>query len=95
MSKAWENAMRKVQVFLREDQKSALRAIAARTGEKQSDLIRQGVDLLIVKAKEAADWREVTREVAGMWEDRDDLEAFDRDFRAAAKRRFPSVYGRT
>lgn len=85
--------MQKVQVFLREEQKSALRSLAARTGRKQSDLIRMGVDLVIEQAgREQADWRSALHEAAGMWADRTDLDAFDRDFRAAARRRFAAAY---
>ena len=88
--------MRKVQVFLREDQKAALRSISARTRQKQSDLIRNGVDLLIARAeREEVDWREATRAAAGMWRDRTDLEDLARELRGAAKRRFSSVYQRT
>lgn len=80
--------MRKVQVFLREDQKTALASIAGRTGRKQSDLIRRGVDLLIERAEnDDRDWRAATRAAAGIWRDRTDLEARSRDFRAAAGRR--------
>ena len=86
-------AMRKVQVFLREDQKAALKAISARTGRKQSDLIRRSVDLLIDKAKvEDAGWREATRAAAGMWQDRDDIERLSGEFRTAIRRRFLSTY---
>jgi len=63
--------MQKIQVFLREDQKAALKSISARTGQKQSDLIRKGIDLVIDSAeRQEADWREVTRAVAGLWRDR-------------------------
>jgi hypothetical protein len=87
--------MLKVQVFLRKDQKAALKAMSARTGKRQSDLIRRGVDLLIDRARrEDTDWRQVTREVAGIWMDRTDLDEVVREFRTAVKRRLPSVYGR-
>lgn len=90
------SAMRKIQVFLREDQKAALKSNAARTGRKQSDLIRNGVDLLIEGAqRQDVDWREATRAAAGLWKDRTDLESVRRDTRDAAKRRFSSVYERT
>lgn len=80
--------MRKVQVFLREDQKTALASIACRTGRKQSDLIRRGVDLLIERAEnDDRDWRAAIRASAGIWRGRTDLEALSRDFRAAAGRR--------
>jgi len=85
--------MRKTQVFLREDQKAALKSIAARTGRRQSELIRKGVDLVIAETKrEQADWREVTRSVAGMWADRTDLDDVSHAFRSAAKRRFSHLY---
>lgn len=84
--------MQKVQVFLRMDQKAALKSIAARTGAKRSDLIRRGVDLLIDRAaREDADWREATRAAAGVWGDRTDIEELRGELRAAAKRRFMSV----
>lgn len=67
--------MRKVQFCLRDDQVSALRSLAASTGRRRSDLIRQGVDLLIAKTPRAeGDWRVATRAVAGIWRDRDDLD---------------------
>lgn len=88
--------MQKIQVFLREDQKAALKSISARTARKQSDLIRKGVDLLIDQAKrEDVDWRVATRAAAGIWKDRTDLDDLSRQLRAKAKRRFSSVYERT
>jgi hypothetical protein len=85
--------MQKIQVFLRKDQKAALKSISVRTGRKQSDLIRKSVDLLIDTMKrQDADWREATRSAAGLWKDRADLEDISRQLRAAAKRRFSSVY---
>lgn len=88
--------MQKTQIFLREDQKAALKSIAARTGQRQSDLIRKGVDLLIDRTeREDVDWREATRAVAGLWKDRTDLEGLAKEIRGAVKRRFQSVYERT
>ena len=67
--------MQKAQVFLREDQKRRLKEIAARTGKKQSALIREGVDRVIEENPEPeADWREATRRLFGIWADRDDVE---------------------
>jgi hypothetical protein len=60
--------MQKIQVFLREDQKTVLEALSARTGVRQSDLVRQGVDLLLEgAAQRPTDWREATRMAAGIW----------------------------
>jgi hypothetical protein len=84
--------MIKMQVYLRDEQKSALRKMAARTGTAESDLVRQGVDLMLEKKeKDVEGWREATRAAAGMWKDRD-LSFFD-DMRKAVKRRLPHVYG--
>lgn len=91
-SKLWP--VRKVQVFLRDDQKAALKRVAARTGRKQSDLIRAGVDLVLESDRlESAGWREATRAAAGIWRDRTDLDEASRAMREAAKKRFKSVYG--
>ncbi len=50
--------MQRAQVFLRDDQKQSLRTITARTGRKQSDLIRSGVDLIIEKEQQrVSDWK--------------------------------------
>jgi len=88
--------MLKVQVFLRDDQKAALKGISARTGQKQSDLIRQSVDLLIERANVNDDaWRAATRKAIGIWSDRTDLDEASSDFREAARRRFAGSYGRT
>jgi hypothetical protein len=85
--------MRKVQVFLRDDQKLALKRLAARTGRRLSDLIRAGVDLLIDCGNdEGADWRGATRAAAGLWRDRTDIDAMAKTLRAAAKRRFGSSH---
>jgi hypothetical protein len=64
--------MLKIQVFLREDQKTALEALSARTGVRQSDLVRHL--LLEGAAQRPADWREATRMAAGIWGDREDAE---------------------
>lgn len=81
--------MQKVQVFLREDQKAALKAISVQTGQKQSDLIRRSVDLLIDKANaEQTDWRDAVLQATGIWKEHTDLEERLGEFRRAASRRF-------
>ena len=87
--------MQKIQVFLREDQKAALKSLSARTGLRQSDLVRQGVDLLLENAaRRATDWREATRMAAGIWRDRDDLDATHDELRKSLRDRFPGIYPR-
>lgn len=84
--------MQKIQVFLRKDQKEALRALAARTGTRQSDLVRQGVDLLLrTKTEQDVDWRQATHEVAGLWRDRKGFTGAQ--LRRQIKKRFSVLYG--
>ena len=63
------------QIYLTEDQSDELTAIAKTIGKKQSELIREAVDLLIDQAGSGR--RElVLREAAGIWKDRTDLPDF-------------------
>lgn len=81
--------MQKIQVFLREDQKAALEAISARSGERRSDLIRRGIDRIIEeRSQETPDWRDAARGLAGLWRDRKDLDSLSQEFRAGVGRRF-------
>lgn len=80
--------MQKIQVFLREDQRAALKALASRTGQKQSDLIRRSVDKFLEDgAREDRNWRQAAQLISGLWRDRGDLAPLD-DFRESVKRRF-------
>lgn len=85
--------MQKIQVFLRDDQKQALKRMSARTGARQSDLVRRSVDLLLQSEKEnSEDWREATRAAVGIWKGRDPSE-FDA-LRDALKARFGMIDGK-
>ncbi len=85
--------MQKIQVFLRDDQKQALKKLSARTGARQSDLVRQSVDLLLQTEKEnSEDWRGATRAAVGLWQGRD-MNEFDAR-RDAVKARFGRIYGK-
>jgi len=82
--------MQKIQVFLRDDQKQALKRLSARTGARQSDLVRRSVDLLLESEKESSEnWREATRSAVGIWKDRDPAE-FDA-LRDALRARFGGI----
>jgi hypothetical protein len=84
--------MIKMQVFLREDQKSALKTMSARTGKRESDLVRQGVDLMLEKDKaQKDDWKKALLAAAGMWKDRD--MTWHKELRERSKRRFKHLYG--
>lgn len=84
--------MQKAQVFLREDQKAELKALAARTGTRQSELIRRGVDMVIeASKKEQADWKLAWAQAGGMWRDRDDVEVTLIENRARVNARLDSA----
>lgn len=87
--------MQKIQVFLREDQKAGLKSLCAQTGARQSDLVRQGVDLLLEgAARQATDWREETRLAAGLWRDHEGVGKAADELRKSVKKRFRGVYDR-
>ena len=67
--------MVRTQIYLTENQRDELATIAETAGKKQSELIRDAIDLLIDQAGSSR--RElVLREAAGIWKDRTDLPDF-------------------
>ncbi len=86
--------MKKSQVFLRDDQKRGLKVIAARTGRRQSELIRSGVDMVIEKeGRKKEDWKIALQDVCGIWKDRDDLEEWFRGIRTDLDSRHKKLFG--
>lgn len=69
--------MVRTQIYLTKSQRDELKAIANIAGKKQSELIREAIDLLIDEVS-AGRRVAVLREVAGIWKDRKDIV----DFRA-------------
>ena len=68
--------MVRTQIYLTEEERDALSALAEATGKKQSELIREAVDLLIdIAAGSSRDT--IIEKAAGMWRDRDDLPDFE------------------
>ena len=68
--------MIKTQVYLTKDEFSGLKSLAARTGKKQSELIREAIDNLLV-SREEKDWKAVLCDLRGIWKNREDTPDFD------------------
>jgi hypothetical protein len=86
--------MRKAQVFLREDQIVALKKFARQTGRKQSELIREGVDLAIKAANDETqqDWKAALMSAVGIWADRDDLDELFAERRRRSRERMERLF---
>jgi len=67
--------MIRTQIYLTERQRDKMSVLAKGTGKKQSELIREAIDLLIDQAdpnrREA-----LLSQAAGIWKDREDLPDF-------------------
>jgi hypothetical protein len=68
--------MIRTQIYLTTEEMNELKALAFRTGKKQSELIRQAVDEFLVKRNQTRR-QQVLSEAAGIWQDRDDLPDFN------------------
>lgn len=67
--------MVRTQIYLTEQERSALSALSAASGRKQSELIREALDRLIVQFSKTR--REaVLDNTAGMWKERKDIPDF-------------------
>jgi hypothetical protein len=67
--------MVRTQIYLTQEEKAALAVLSRKTGKKQSELIRQAVDSLIVQTSQARA-RTMLDRAAGMWKERRDLPDF-------------------
>ncbi len=67
--------MVRTQIYLTDEERNALAAMARATGKKQSELIREAVDQMIERS-DVNRRRDVLTRAAGLWKDRDDLPDF-------------------
>lgn len=85
--------MQRIQVFLHEEQFTALKQLANFSGITQSDLIRQGIDLLLNRNKQQAqDWKQAARQVYGVWQDHTDLADTQQQIRQALNTRLARIH---
>ena len=69
--------MERTQVYLTHEQRRELKKLAARSGKRQSELIREAIDAFVADA-ELSNWKSGMMAAAGLWADRDDLPDFAR-----------------
>jgi hypothetical protein len=77
--------MVRTQVYLTEKQRHELSAIARSAGKRQSELIREAINLLIDQLGQGRR-DQILREAAGLWKNRKDLPDF-KAIRAECDRR--------
>jgi len=69
--------MERTQVYLTNEQRRELKKLVARSGKRQSELIREAIDAYVAGADEES-WKSGMMAAAGLWADRDDLPDFAR-----------------
>jgi Arc/MetJ-type ribon-helix-helix transcriptional regulator len=84
--------MVRTQVYLTEEQEHGLKRLAASTGRKQSELIRDAVDRLLAD-KHQRNWRKSLEAMFGMWADRPEMDHFVRDVREQVDQRLAEKWG--
>jgi len=84
--------MVRTQVYLTEAQQRGLKQLAACSGRKQSELIREAVEGYLAERR-PKDWRESLEALRGMWADRDDLDDMHAEMGRDWERRLRRLYG--
>jgi predicted DNA-binding protein len=83
--------MVRTQIYLTKDQKQQLERLAAASGKRQSEMIREAIDGYLVH-QQPNDWKAAFKAARGMWAKRDDLDDFVRDLRVEWERRLERTY---
>ena len=78
--------MVRTQVHLTIEQKRGLERLAAATGKRQSDMIREAVAGYLAD-RQATDWRTALEAARGIWPDHASLDALIGDLRTEGDRR--------
>lgn len=69
------DSMVRTQVYLSREQEQALKSLALTSGTRQSELLREAVDLLLLKKNASQEqWKQSLHAMKGMWSDDEDTE---------------------
>lgn len=69
-------SMIRTQVYLSKEQEQALKSLAVTSGSRQSELIRDAVDLLLSKRNALhGQWKNALHDMKGIWADNHDIDA--------------------
>ena len=69
------NTMIRTQVYLTKEQEQALKSLAITSGSRQSELIREAIDLLLSRKNAAtSQWKKALHSMKGVWADDDDTD---------------------
>ncbi len=83
--------MVRTQIYLSKAQKQELEQLAAATGKRKSELIRDAIDGYLVQHK-PKHWLEALEPLFGMWADRTDLDDFVPKLRREADERLERLW---
>jgi hypothetical protein len=83
------NKMVRKQLFITAEQKRRIKTRAALSGMSEGEIIRRGIDRELAEEATAGerDWKDAWRQAAGMWKDRDDIDAFYAERRKRRRKR--------
>ena len=67
--------MIRTQIYLSKEQEQALKSLAITSGSRQSELIREAVDLLLSKRNAfQSQWKQALQDMKGIWADDESVE---------------------
>ncbi len=67
--------MIRTQIYLSKEQEQALKSLAVTSGSRQSELIREAVDLLLAQRNAfQSQWKQALQDMKGIWADDDSVE---------------------
>jgi Arc/MetJ-type ribon-helix-helix transcriptional regulator len=78
-----KESMIRTQIYLTRDQDQSLKSLAVTSGIHQSELVRQGIDLLLAEKNASNNqWKQALNDIYGIWEDDEEAEHRMHEIRA-------------